>query len=185
LSREAIPFAAADISALARSLRGQLMTRKALPSHVEMLNMLARATGHRNFQHLRAQGGAAAAAPTPATREPAPPAEPMDLATVSRVAGHFDSAGRMVRWPGKTRHQELGLWVLWARLPARRTLSEGEVNAAINAGHLFGDHAILRRSLCNAGLLARTPDGREYRRVERPPTAEAAALIARVKAQAG
>ncbi len=54
------------------------------------------------------------------------------------------------------------------------------MNEIIKARHLFGDHAILRRSLCNSGLLARTPDGRVYRRVERRPTADAAALIRRL-----
>ncbi|WP_374471334.1 hypothetical protein [Phenylobacterium sp.] len=112
MSRDAIPFAAADISALAKSLRGQLLNRKSLPSHVEMLNMLARAAGHRNYQHLRAQGGAVAeAAPGTAGASVAGPL-PVDRAVVERVAGHFDAAGRMVRWPGRTRHQELCLWAL-------------------------------------------------------------------------
>ena len=65
-------------------------------------------------------------------------------------------------------------------LPARRTLSEPQVNERLQQIHLFGDHAILRRSLCNARLLVRTPDGREYRRIEREPPPPAAALIRRV-----
>lgn len=176
MSRVTIPFAAADISALAKSLRGQLAAREASPSHVEMLNMLARATGHRNFQQLRASAGDSPEPPP----DTAPPAPVADLVLVNRVAGHFDAEGRMVRWPGKTSHQELCLWALWAHIPGRRPLTEPEVNAAINAWHLFGDHAILRRCLCNSGLLARTQDCREYRRVERRPPPEAAALISRV-----
>jgi hypothetical protein len=178
MSREAIPFVAADISALAKSLRAQLAARETSPSHVEMLNMLARATGRRNFQQLRAEGPGVAGA-TVSIRDPA-----VDGAQLSRVAGCFDAQARMVRWPSKTSHQELCLWAIWAQLPSRRTLSEPQVNALIQALHLFGDHAILRRCLCNSRLLARTPDGREYRRIEREPPPDAAALIRRVLAGA-
>lgn len=55
-----VPFATADMSALARSLREQLGKLDHAPSHVEMLNMLARASGHANFQHLRADAQAQA-----------------------------------------------------------------------------------------------------------------------------
>jgi len=178
MSRNVIPFTTADISALAKSLRAQLAARATSPSHVEMLNMLARATGHRNFQQLRAQGSGPA--DRPVVNEA--PNRGADPAHVSRVAGHFDADARMVRWPSKTNHQELCLWVLWSQMPSRRTFTELEVNALIRAKHLFGDHAILRRSLCNSRLLSRTPDGREYRRIEREPPPEAAALIRRVLA---
>jgi hypothetical protein len=178
MSREAIPFVVADISALAKSLRAQLAARDTAPSHVEMLNILARATGRRNFQQLRAgAAGATDAGPAAYASD-----REVDGAQVSRVAGHFDAEARMVRWPGKTSHQELCLWVLWAQLPSRRTLTEAEVNALVQAKHLFGDHVILRRCLCNSRLLARTPDCREYRRVEREPPPQAAALIRRVLA---
>jgi hypothetical protein len=36
---------------------------------------------------------------------------------------------------------------------------------------------LLRRELCDHDLLTRTADGRQYRRVERPPSPEALALI--------
>jgi len=49
--------------------------------------------------------------------------------------------------------------------------------------HGGGDHAILRRSLCDGGLVSRTRDGRVYRRVERRPPPEAAALICHLKAR--
>lgn len=177
MPREAIPFAAADISALAKSLRAQLASRQSPPGHVEMLNILARAAGHRNFQHLRAREPAQ----VPASEPLEPPPEPdVDLAQIERVAGHFDAQGRMVRWPSKTSHQELGLWVIWAQLPAGRSMTEREVSGLIQALHLFGDHAILRRCLFNSGLLSRTLDCRDYRRIERKPPADAASLIRRV-----
>jgi hypothetical protein len=69
------------------------------------------------------------------------------------------------------------LWVLWSKLPPRQVLSEDEINGILKANHGFRDHALLRRLLCDAGMVARTADGREYRRVERQPTPEAVALI--------
>jgi len=176
MSRIPIPFVAADIAAVARSLRGQLEGHGEVPGHVELLNMLARAAGRRNYQHLRAQASAEARLAT----DPLPP-EPVDHEKVERVARHFDRQGRLVRWPARTGHQHRCLWALWAELPAGRILSEADINAILKARHLFGDHAILRRELCSAGLVTRTRDGREYRRVERPPPPDAAALIRYLK----
>lgn len=175
MSKDLIPFAAADISALAKSLRGQLAGRDAPPGHVEMLNMLARAAGARNFQHFRAQSAAQERLEAP-VRAP----DPIDHARVEAAARCFDEAGRMARWPAKPSLQALCLWGLWAAIPAARSFTEAEINAVIQARHLFGDHALLRRELFNQGLVSRTTDCRDYRRVERPPPAEAVALIRRV-----
>lgn len=170
--RPSLPFAAQDMSALARSLRTQLAGCDHLPGHVEMLNMLARATGHRNFQHFRAQASAAEQLATPAQ-----PAEPVNPTRLARVARLFDGDGRLIRWPGKASLRALCMWGLWAELPAGETLSEKQVNARLEAFHLFGDYALLRRWLCDNGLLFRTADGRIYRRIEQRPPAEARALI--------
>ncbi|MCF1744514.1 DUF2087 domain-containing protein [Paradevosia shaoguanensis] len=172
MSRPHIPFAVADVSAFAKSLRSQLAGRESLPSHVELLNMLAKAGGHRNFQHFRA--GAIAG---PMMRETEPR---LDSAEVEQVLRHFDAQGRMMRWPGKTNHQLLCLWAIWARIPSGERFSEAEINAFINAGHSFGDHAILRRGMVDEGLLARTPDGRVYRRIEQVPPPEGQAVIREV-----
>jgi hypothetical protein len=67
--------------------------------------------------------------------------------------------------------------VLWSRLPPRQAYSEAEINRALNGEHAFGDHALLRRELVDQGLVRRTADGREYRRVEQAPPADAVALI--------
>lgn len=174
MSRQIIPFATPDLSAFAKSLREQLTGLERLPSHVELLNMLARAGGHANFQALRAD----AAAQDRLTTEPA--AAPVDHARIEKVVRHFDSAGRMVRWPGRTSHQDLCLWVIWSRIPAEQRFSEREINQFIIDGHTFGDHAILRRSLVDMQMLARTPDGKLYRRIEKKPDADAAALLAAI-----
>lgn len=172
MSRSVIPFTTPDVSALARSLREQLAQCDHAPSHLEMLNMLARAIGQRNFQSLRAQLAAA----DKLRSEGAPP-EPVDHVQLLRTARHFDVAGCLISWPAKTSLRDDCLWVLWSQLPPRQSLTETELNRRLRALHSFGDHALLRRDLCDAGLVARTPDGRDYRRVERRPPAQAAALI--------
>ena len=188
MSREIIPFHADDVSALARALKRELSRhdeetnpagRKA-PGHVELLNMLARATGFRNFQHMRAQADARDRLDHPAP----PPVEPVvDYVRIERLARYFDVGGRLTRWPGKHSDRLPCLWVLWSRLEPRRVASEAEINAALNAEHLFGDYALLRRDLVDLGMMVRTADGREYRRVEKAPPAEAVALIRHLSAR--
>jgi len=172
MSRTVIPFSTTDISSLAKSLRTQLADCDHTPSHLELLNMLARACGHRNFQSLRAQ---AAAQRLLQDSQPLP--EIVDYVRVKRLAGYFDAQGRLASWPSKPSLQELCLWALWSHLTPKQTLTENQFSALIRAGHLFNDHALLRRELCDRGLVKRTPDGREYRRVERQPPPEALALI--------
>lgn len=178
MARTPIAFVAGDISALAKSVRAQLLERTSPPGHVELLNILARATGHRNYQHFRAgavgksvdeRGGQAA-------RDDA-----VDLKRVQRAARHFDDHGRLLRWPARHNLQQLSLWVLWAGFPPRCSLAEAQVKALLNSRHAFADDALLRRALCDHGLVSRTTDGREYRRIERRPPTEAAALLRHLK----
>ena len=180
MPREMISFATPDMSALAKSLRAQLSARTTPPGHVEMLNMLARATGHRNFQHFRAR------ADTHRAEEPATSPPPgVDMAIVARASRYFDKEGRFKSWPARTSIQTLCLWQVWSRIPAGRVFDEREISALLRTLHAFDDHAILRRSMCQLGLMTRTIDGRDYRRVERAPTPEGAALIRHLRDQAG
>ena len=180
MSRTYIPFSTGDISSLARSLKEQLAASDRQPGHVELLNMLARAIGHRNFQSLRAQQ---AARDRLEARESRP--EPVDLVQVQRLARYFDRQGRLSSWPARSGLQAACLWVLWSKLPPGHTFTEDELNRQIRANHLFGDHALLRRELCDLGLLSRTADGRQYRRVERKPPRESLALIRHLAARSG
>ena len=174
MPRTFLPFAVDDISALARSLRSQLAARTDPPGHVEMLNMLARAAGARNFQHFRAQTTAEPSSPAPET-EPEP-----DFALVERTARHFDAEGRLASWPARTSLQSLALWGLWSRIPAEAVFTEVGFNQKLNAISQIGDPALLRRSMVHAGLVSRTDDCRDYRRIERGPPPEARALIRRL-----
>ncbi len=180
MSRTVLPLHAEDISALARALRSQLALSPQPPSHLEMLNMLARATGFRNFQHLRAQSTPKDPAPAPLPAV-APPA--LDQAKLQRLTRFFDDQGRLVRWPGKLSQRVACLWVLWSKLPPRRRFEQKEFKQTLEEMHLFGDNALLRRFLCDLGLVERTADGRQYWRVERQPPAEALALIRQLAAR--
>jgi len=63
MPREAVSFVVEDLSAFARSLARALAEREEAkqPGHVEMLNLIARAAGHRNLQALQASLKAPAA----------------------------------------------------------------------------------------------------------------------------
>jgi hypothetical protein len=179
MSRTILPFIANDISSLARSLKDQLAERTDPPGHVELLNMLARSAGYRNFQHFRA----GRTAPDAGTPDPSP--RPMvDEGRIERLLRCYDADGRLTRWPPKHSQRLLALWGLWSRFPSRETWTEAEVNERLQALHGFGDHALLRRLLCDHGLLDRTRDGRVYRRIEQPVPDEAGAFLRRLKAQA-
>lgn len=175
MSRTLLPFHAEDISALARALKGELARLDHQPGHVELLNMLARGIGCRNFQHFRAQAQARDALAQTAAPPPA-----ADFVKVRRTARHFDGDGLLVRWPGKFSEQQLCLWVMWSRLPARQGMTEKQVNAALTAAHRFGDYALIRRELVDGGWLERRRDGSAYCRVEQRPPADAVALIGHV-----
>lgn len=176
MSRTQIPLHVSDMSLFAKSLRTQLSEQENLPSHLALLNMLARAAGHGNFQSLRASAESTAdtEVPIPAGRPIAP--EP-DRKLIERVVRCFDDAIRLVRWPSRRADQVASLWVLWAQLPSAREMPERDVSTMLRAMHLFGDHALLRRELCDLGLLARNPSGSVYRRIERPMPLDAKTIL--------
>jgi hypothetical protein len=185
MPRELTPLVAADLSIFAKSLRAQWAERQlrgaGVPSHVEMLNLLARAAGHRNLQALRA------ARPAAPVRAPAPARGPRDPAltdAADRALRQFDATGRLTRWPTRRTLQVLVLWGLWLRFDARRRYSEREVNEVLNAHHHFGDHCLLRRELIESKLLTRTPGGAEYRKVAARPDKEVVALLGALRQRA-
>lgn len=163
MPRTQLAYEVADVSAAARSLREQLGRLERLPSHVELLNMLARAAGFKNFQHFRAE--------TAARQHAAPVEAPaFDADKVEKIARHFDSEGRLVRWPARDSHAILCLFVLWSRIPAGESFNEREISELLDSWHTFGDHALLRRALVDYGFVSRTVTGSKYiRRGQKPP----------------
>ena len=176
MTRDALCLTVEDLSAFARNLHKQLAAEPALPGHLSLLNMLARAAGFRNYQHFRAVGAAAAriAAPEPTA----------DMVAVEQALRQFDGAGRLIRWPGRTSQQKLALWALWSRLPKGETLTERQISERLNHWQLFGDAAIIRRTLWEMGLISRS-EGRDYLRIEQAPDPTARALIRAVTARRG
>ncbi|WP_224814508.1 DUF2087 domain-containing protein [Hasllibacter sp. MH4015] len=159
MTRSPDPLFIADLSLFAKSLRTALEAQTAPPGQAKMMDLIAKAAGFRNQQTRRA----ARLTPRPSDR-------------VGRAMRCF-ADGQMVRWPKQTVIQGLCLWVMWHHLPPRREMEEPEVNAILNAHHSFGDHALLRRSLVDHGMMARSRDGRVNRRIEQRPPDDALVLI--------
>lgn len=208
-----LSFVVPDASPFARSLGQALRRRHAEglgpPGHVELLNLIARALGHRNLQSLQAQappastgqpGAPAAAGPgarqgSPTLPEagsplPQPPLAvedrppPWPLTDNARKAlMQFDSRGRLIRWPTKYSVQKLAMWVLWTLFDGRRSYTEREVNEVLKAANAFGDHVTLRRELINHRLMSRQPDCTDYRKLPAEPDDEARALLQAWRAQ--
>ncbi|MBB5514029.1 hypothetical protein FHS89_000027 [Rubricella aquisinus] len=172
MSKSPIPLHIADLSPFTRTLSRQLSGQDGVPSHLSLMNMLARAGGFRNVQHLRAVQGARGGMDAAA-----------DPKQVARLLNQFDAAGCLIRWPARRNVQEDCLWVLWSRLPAGRVMQERDVNAALNAAHHFGDAALIRRSLIGMGLLRRNADGSDYQRIEKRPSPQVRDVIAQLKAR--
>lgn len=175
MSKEALGLTIADISVFARRLAPQLKTHDDGPSHLSLLNMIARAAGYQNYQHLRASRSAQG------RLAEVQRASNVDFRLVERALHHFDGAGQLLRWPSRRPVQELCLWALWSNLPAATHLHERQVNAALNDVHLFGDAALLRRSMVGMALVTRNLDGSDYQRLEKRPPDEARELIALIK----
>jgi hypothetical protein len=169
MSRTSYPFYTSDISALARSLKQQWALEPAAPSHLQILNMLARAAGFSNFQHLRA----AAEAPTPVSNTHSP--------LTKRLLRYFDEQGRLMRWPKKFSEQQPCIWPIWASFPAQLEMDEKAANEWIKRAEAIGDHVLLRRELVNYKLITRTPDCRVYQRLEQDIPEELLEFMAEIE----
>ena len=184
MTRLLVPFSTPDVSAFTKTLKSFLDERHAAgkppPSHVELLNLLARAVGLRNFATLKktaqTESSSGAAQPTKEISVDNVASGPASLAsmsaTVRKALIQFDDAGRLVRLPNKLSVQQMTMWALWTKFMANRKYTEKEVNAITNAFHTFGDQATLRRELVNMKLLGRKSDCSEYWKEPHRPTEE-------------
>jgi len=177
MTREAVPLVAPDVGAFARALGRSLIERHAdkpaPPGHVELLNLLSRAAGHRSYQGLRA----AARLPRVAPSADDAPAAPALTAAARKALTQFDAQGRLVRWPHKFSVQRLAMWVLWTHFDAKRVYTEREVNEILKLWNTWGDHVTLRRELINHQLLTRKSDCSEYRKLPARPDDEVRWLL--------
>ncbi|MBM0106317.1 DUF2087 domain-containing protein [Steroidobacter sp. S1-65] len=179
MSRVALSLQIPDLSGFARSLREQLGKRPEPPGHVEMLNLLCRSAGFRNYQHCKGVMEARQRLDAPVQAEPT-----VDYELLEKAVRLFDAQGRLLRWPTRAGLQDLCLWVMWSRVPSRTGLTEKQISELIKRWHAFGDHALLRRALIGWRLVHRTVDGSEYRRIEQKPPAELSPLLARLSGRA-
>jgi hypothetical protein len=131
MSRIALPFHVEDIA-------GQVAEIPENPRHLSLMKMPARGAGFTNFQAFRASAvaGVQLSAPAPMA----------DMTKVTQALCYFDDQARMIRWASKTNLQQLCLWVIWAGLPKGEVMTERAALDRINALHLFGDAAIIRRT---------------------------------------
>ena len=171
MTKPLIYFHVADFAGFTRALARQLGAQS--PSHVTLMNMLARAAGFQNVQHLRAM---TIQADIVAQKNPEI-LEPKDARKIARALQQFDGQGRLLQWPAKQNIQDLAMWALWAALPAGAKMQEGQISALLQVEHIFADAAILRRNLIACGLVSRMPGGVDYQRVEQPPPREAREVI--------
>ncbi|HMN75806.1 MAG TPA: DUF2087 domain-containing protein [Burkholderiaceae bacterium] len=177
MTREAIPFAVPDVGTFARALGRALDLRSTSkadpPGHVELLNLLARAAGHRSYQGLRAAGRMPRAAQSPDVVTAAPALTP----AARKALTQFDAQGRLTRWPHKFSVQRLAMWVLWTHFDAKRVYTEREVNEILKRWNTWGDHVTLRRELIDHRLLTRKSDCSEYRKLPARPDDETRWLL--------
>ena len=190
----AIPYAVADISTLAKSLRASLDGVEKLPGQVQMLNWLAKAAGYQNYQSLVAKsvslrarsnsvdavGSLSDIAVVAKLARPKAPNIELDIelsAHAAKALTQFDIDGKLMRWPHKFTVQRIAMWGLWIRFDSKRKYSEKDVNSVLNAWHLFGDHATLRRELVNMDLLARKADCSVYWKQPQQPSDEIQAFL--------
>ncbi len=174
MARESLPLVVDDLSTFAKSLRAQLLEHELPqpPGHQTLLNMLARAAGHRNLQTLKARP------PTVASTLPqAPPPAAVLSDIVKRTLRLFDERGRLTRLPVKRSLQLMALWGLWMHFDGKRPYSEREVNQILTAWHSFGDYCTLRRDLVMQKLMHRTPDSSVYTKLPARPGEDAMALM--------
>ncbi|MEX0286450.1 MAG: DUF2087 domain-containing protein [Paracoccaceae bacterium] len=169
MTKHPVPLHLDDITPFTRALSQQLGDDS--PSHLKLMNMVARAAGFQNVQHMRASS---AALRRLAEDDDELPADPR---TVERALNLFDAQGRLRQWPTKRAVQTLALWALWSVVPGREVLREKDINACLNTEHLFDDPATLRRTMISCGLLTRERDGSNYQRVEQAPPPDAKAVI--------
>jgi hypothetical protein len=164
MTKQIIPFRSDDISALAKSLRKQLQSCDSFPSHVDMLNILAKAAGYANFQQLREITSTEALSAAPAR-------DRLEIAVPARLKPFMSQDYVLRAWPVKRAIQDLSLWFFWCRFQYQKNYTESQVNQVIQGFLGFTDFALIRRELCNHKLLKRTDDGRHYwRAAAKPPT---------------
>ena len=75
---------------------------------------------------------------------------------------YMDDDGRLNGWPSKRTKQTAALEYLATKFEPGRQYTELETNEILKRWHTFGDWAMLRRDMVDAGLLVRDDHGYSY-----------------------
>lgn len=81
----------------------------------------------------------------------------------------LDESGRLTAYPAKRKTKLFALYYLASNLKKGVTYTERQINQALNAWHVFGDSATLRRELYDYYLLDRDDDCTQYRVTDNLP----------------
>ena len=84
------------------------------------------------------------------------------MATDLEIGRLLAKQSRLKAMPHAAKAKRAALLYLTEKFAVGRDYNEREVNETLQAWHTFGDHARLRRELCDAGLLRRLDDGSRY-----------------------
>lgn len=151
MSKQTTHLLIEDLSQAAKYLANHWPQTK--PSHLQLLNLMAKAAGKQNYQQLKAEQV---------------PLAPALSKTSRRQLRQYHVNGQPNRWPSKRSDQQAMVWMVYMQLPNFTDISEQDVNAHLKACIHFSDYVLLRRELVSAGLLGRTQDGSRYWLIERP-----------------
>lgn len=188
MTRTILPMAVADISAFAKSLRDQIVKHKpgndgpgpastnpACIGHVELLNMIARAAGFRNYQHFRADAEAHAGMRAAASAMAASRTGAVSAATTAAFTGEAPTSqvGRQssagMRGNSPDRHFEMSSGLPAEALPELPPELPNEIRVARTL-RLFDRDGMLTRwpgkrsqqELCLWLIWSKIPRGETY-----------------------
>lgn len=146
MSREKNSLEITDLSLFCKNLSKSWPEKK--PSHLALLNLVAKSTGYKNYQHYLSHGNAKTGFV-------------LDRKDRRRMR-LLDDQGVVIRWPSKFSDQSVIIWYLASQLPMFRDWSEKKVNHWIQNRTAIDDHLRIRRELIGRAILGRTRDGRSY-----------------------
>jgi hypothetical protein len=163
MSRISVRLDITDLSRFAKSLSKQWPESK--PTHLSLMNLLAKSAGYKNFQHLKAQSEST-------TQSPLTPNE-------KRWSRLISAVGCLIRWPSKRKDQLAVLWRIYDALPEFDRWEYRQLDGWIKDQIEFGDHVLVRREMVELEMIGRTDDGRMYWKVKQEMPEEFIPFIAR------
>lgn len=160
MPKEYISINIPDISGFAKLLKKEIDTKNGNLSHVEILNIIARICGNKNFQQLRASTIPNSEVPNMVLED-----EEKANANLKKLKRYLNENFQVKTLPSKLSQQELIIYYIWAFIEKNKIFNEIELNKYLNKFHTFGDCALLRRYMFEYGLLSRSKDCSDYKKL--------------------